>query len=227
MMPGQPMNPMMMKLMQMLQQQGSVGYPPEHRPGVPLLGRQGGLYDDNAVMDPSMDMMDQSTTIPQGSDYDLELSEQMGGQPLDYQNQMFYDPEQAQPQGGAMPAGMGYGPIGNRMQRMQATPVHDRETLRRRYPQGIPPDVEGSLSEMEGTSDPTRRYELDDRMHRQMKQHSRSSKFGLRRGLSSGKAELRARDKASISGPGADESMDEVQMLRQELNDLKRSLNKR
>lgn len=154
--------------------------------------------------------------------HDLELHSYEYELPYDDDEQ-----EEGEPITEDEPMAMGYGPIGNRMERMQPQLVHDRPELQRRYPRGIPPDVDETTRMMEGTTDRLRGAELHDRQHRQMKGHARSSKFGLRRQLSDLKATKRAEDRAAISGPGADEQYDEVDLLRRELEDLKRSMGKR
>jgi hypothetical protein len=167
MMQGGQMNPLMMKLVQMMQEPGLQGQgqmPLQGTmPGVPMPGRQGGYYDGGQVQDPSIDMMDQSTIIPQGSDYDMELSEQMGGQPLNHRNQMPYDMEQ--------PMAGGYGPIGNRMERMRPTLVHDRKKVQGMFPKGIPEDVEGATQAMESADDEMGQINAHKKQHKFMKGH--------------------------------------------------------
>jgi hypothetical protein len=90
-------------------------------------------------------------------------------------------------EGRAMPVGMqggqmnpydmeqpmagGYGPIGNRMERMRPTLVHDRKKVQGMFPKGIPEDVEGATQAMESADDEMGQINAHKKQHKFMKGH--------------------------------------------------------
>lgn len=95
-----------------------------------------------------------------GSDSDMQ---EYYGQP--------FEPGLGEMQQGVPQMAGNFGPIGQRMERMRPTLVHDRKKVQGMFPKGIPEDVEGATREMEGAPDEMSQIGAHKKQHKFMKGH--------------------------------------------------------
>ena len=172
----QPMNPMMMKLMQMMAMQQPQFDPRDMDPAYNDYDDTGSDMDLESRFGPEPDpnpwMNDKIWRGPAPMDDTnpyMQDESHMGIPGGSSENEMSPEPGLALPQGGSRLAN--YGPIGQRMERMRPTLVHDRKKVQGMFPKGIPEDVEGATREMEGAPDEMSQIGAHKKQHKFMKGH--------------------------------------------------------
>lgn len=160
------MNPLMLKLMQLQMQQQQQPMMPDDDEGewegsdMDLEQRFGGPID-----------MGQPDVPPAMNDNIWR-----GPAPMDDTNPYMQDeshmgiPHQSQ---GAQQMANGYGPIGQKMERMRPQLIHDRKRTQQMFPKGIPEDVEMATQEMENAPNEMAGIKAHKKQHKFMKGHLR------------------------------------------------------